>query len=41
MKYYDKVLAINATDTDALYNKGLALDNSGNYTGAIKYMIKL
>ena len=30
--YYDKVLAINATDTNALHNKGLALDRLGNHT---------
>jgi tetratricopeptide (TPR) repeat protein len=31
---------INATDTSALFKKGLALDNLGNYTGAIKYYDK-
>ncbi len=40
IEYYDKVLAIDPTKTDALYNKGNALRNMGNYTGAIEYYDK-
>ena len=35
--YYDKVLAIDANDTNALNNKGLALDNLVQYQEAITY----
>ena len=38
--YYDKALAINPKDETTLYNKGLALENLGNYTEAIKYFDK-
>ena len=33
-------MAINPHDVDALNNKGLALDDLGNYTGAVKYYDK-
>ena len=38
--YYDKALAINPKYENALYNKGLAFDNLGNYNEAIKYYDK-
>ena len=38
--YYDKALAIDPADTDALNNKGFALGELGNYTGAIEYYDK-
>ena len=31
----DNVLKINQTDVDALYNKGLALDNLGRYQESV------
>ena len=31
--YYDKALAINPHDVNALTHKGIALDNLGNHTG--------
>ena len=33
-------MAIDPAYTDALYNKGVALDSLGNYTGAIEYYDK-
>ena len=38
IEYYDKALAIQPNDTYALDNKGLALDNLENHTGAIEYL---
>jgi tetratricopeptide (TPR) repeat protein len=38
--YYDKALAINPHYDLALNNKGVALDNLGNHTGAILYYDK-
>src|SRR5215467_1138433 len=38
--YYDKALAINPHNIDALNSKGWALDSLGNHTGAILYYDK-
>ena len=38
--YYDKALAIDPTNQDALVGKGYALDDLGNYTGSIMYFDK-
>jgi tetratricopeptide (TPR) repeat protein len=38
--YFDKALAINPNDTDALNNKGLALAQLGKYNEAISYYDK-
>ena len=35
--YYDKALVLNPKYESSLYNKGLAVGNLGNHTGAIKY----
>jgi tetratricopeptide (TPR) repeat protein len=40
MSYYDRVLAINPSDNHAFNNKGNALEELGNYTGAILYYDK-
>jgi tetratricopeptide (TPR) repeat protein/uncharacterized protein YjbI with pentapeptide repeats len=40
IQYYDKALAINPNDNNALANKGIALYNLGNYTQAIQYYDK-
>jgi tetratricopeptide (TPR) repeat protein len=40
ISYYDKVLAIEPGNMDALNNKGNALDNLGRYEEAIKYYDK-
>jgi tetratricopeptide (TPR) repeat protein len=40
MTYYDKALAIDPHNVNALNNKGAALYNLGNYTGAITYYDK-
>lgn len=40
IKYFDKVLAINPDDVNALTDKGLALDALGNHTSAIEYYVK-
>ena len=40
IKYFDKALAINPKDVNALTGKGLALDDQGNHTGAIEYYDK-
>ena len=39
--YYDKVLAIDPNDVDALNNKGIALDDLGKYQEAITYYDKI
>jgi hypothetical protein len=36
LEYYDKALAIQPNYVDALYGKGIALGNLGNYTGACR-----
>ena len=41
IQYYDKALAIDPKNVDALNYKGLALDSLGNYTGAIAYFDKV
>ncbi len=40
IEYYDKALAMNPNDLDALTSKGTALDVLGNHTGAIEYYDK-
>jgi tetratricopeptide (TPR) repeat protein len=40
ISYYDRSLVINPKYESALYNKGVALDDLGNYTRAIKYYDK-
>jgi Flp pilus assembly protein TadD len=40
MSYYDRVLAIDPHDVNALNNEGAALENLGNNTGAILYYDK-
>jgi tetratricopeptide (TPR) repeat protein len=40
IQYYDRSLAINPNDADALSNKGSALDDLGNHTQAIQYYDK-
>jgi lipoprotein NlpI len=37
---FDEALAIDPNDVDALNNKGVALNNLGNYTGAIEFYNK-
>ena len=39
--YYDKILAEDPNNVDALNSKGVALDAGGNYTGAIEYYDKV
>ena len=41
IEYFDKVLAIDPNDVDALNSKGVALDSLGNYTEAIEYFDKV
>jgi tetratricopeptide (TPR) repeat protein len=41
IEYYDKVLAVEPNDFEALYNKGLALTNLGKYNESIKYYDKV
>jgi tetratricopeptide (TPR) repeat protein len=38
--YSTKALAIDPNNADALSSKDMALDNLGNYTGAIEYYDK-
>jgi tetratricopeptide (TPR) repeat protein len=40
IEYYDKALAINPNDTNALNGKGLTLDQLGKYKEAIAYFNK-
>ena len=40
-KYVDEALAIEPNNTIALYNKGVALDDLGDYTQAIQYYDKV
>lgn len=40
IKYFDRALAINQSDTDSLYAKGYALDSLGRYEEAVKYYDK-
>ncbi|MGC2571495.1 MAG: tetratricopeptide repeat protein, partial [Candidatus Nitrosopolaris sp.] len=40
IEYYDKALAIDPHNVNALYNIGIALDNLRNHTGAIEYYDK-
>ena len=37
--HYDKALAIDPKDEDALSNKATALGKSGNYAGVILYIL--
>jgi tetratricopeptide (TPR) repeat protein len=38
--YYDKMLAINGSNSHALNNKGFSLYSLGNYSGALYYYDK-
>jgi tetratricopeptide (TPR) repeat protein len=38
--YYDKALAVDPKDDYTLGNKGLALDETGNYTGCLLILLE-